>query len=262
MRLATLSALLLGVCCLQVGNGIVATLIPATLGAAGWSEAQIGAVAAALYVGLLAGTGIAPHLINRIGHRRGVALAALLGGASAALLGHSAGPLCGVARLLHGFSLAVLFVAIESWVAEAGGSRRGRAVTAYTSVTYAALAVAPWLVQAGGGFGLAGLMLALVAVPIGWLRCEPARPGTGAGAVGGAPIQPRDLTTALASGATAGALMSLTPLYCQRMGMGNGEMSLFLSAPLVVGLALQAPLGRWLDRPDLDAFGMKFGLAL
>ena len=217
------------------------------MNARGVSDGAIGAVTAALYGGLLLGTSVAPALLRGVGHRMSAVLAAGLAGASAAMLAVTHGPMCALARGLGGLSLAVLYVAFESWIVEVAKERRGRALGTYMVTTYTGLAVAPWLVGDGVSFGVGAAIVAMSALPVLRLRAEPARPARGAVVRGLRRRAPLGAMAALASGATTGALLALTPLYCARMEMTGAVGSAFLSAPLLLGLLLQAPLGRWID---------------
>lgn len=243
----------MSVALLQAGNGIIATVLPRRLSALGADEWRVGLITAALYVGLLLGTGLAPWLLHRVGHRAGTMWAAALVAVSSVALADQVGPLCALARGGGGLALAIIFVALESWLAETASVGVGRAMTAYMATTYAALSVSPWLVQAGAGFGVGAALIGLSLAPVALMEAEPLRsatpatPGAARRSVSLHRRSPCGAAAALASGITTGALLTLLPLYCLRTGLDGGQASLFLSAPLVVGLLLQAPLGRWLD---------------
>lgn len=254
MNRVMLAAVLLSTAAVQTGNGVVSVALPGALDARGLSYGVIGGITAAVNLGLLVGTALAPALMGR--RDQGAVVAALVAGSAVAVLPQLPGEVWWLPRLLTGLALAVLFIALESAAADAGGPRRGAAVAGYMVVTYAALALGPWLQRLGADLNVgAGLLIACCAPA--WLlgrrraahREPPSPPAARAWK-----SEPRraagDVPVALASGISTGALLALGPLYCLVARLPPATTSLFLSLPLVLALLAQAPLGWWLDHGD------------
>ncbi len=234
---------------LQLSNGIVASALPLLMRDRGVGDSLVGVVLAATYAGLLGGTLLAPHLIARVGHRRAAAIAAaLLGGAVIALHAES-GLACLAARATAGGALAVLYVVLETWIARVGAQRSGAAIATYIITTYAALAVAPWLVAGDLGLGAAALLALATATPLLLVRAEAptVKPVSAASPSAGRCVPAA--IVAVASGATTAAYLALLPLYADATGASGALAALLMSAPLVLGLALQWPMGAIFDRP-------------
>ncbi len=113
----TLFALLLGFGLMQMGNTLQGTLLSVRGGIEGFSPAQIGAVGAGFWVGIVIGSLRCGKLIQSVGHIRAfVALGAI---ASTAPLLHLLvmNPIAWVvSRALTGFCFAGLFIVVESWL--------------------------------------------------------------------------------------------------------------------------------------------------
>jgi MFS family permease len=131
--LPTLFALLLGFGLMQMGNTLQGTLLSIRGGIEGFSPAQIGAVGAGFWVGIVVGSLRCGKLIQSVGHIRAfVALGAV---ASTAPLLHLLliDPIAWVvARALTGFCFAGLFIVVESWLnGVATDETRGQILSVY-----------------------------------------------------------------------------------------------------------------------------------
>jgi MFS family permease len=131
--LPTLLALLLGFGLMQMGNTLQGTLLTIRGTTDGFSPAQIGAVGAGFWVGIVIGSLRCGKLIQSVGHIRAfVALGAV---ASTAPLLHLLliDPIAWVvARALTGFCFAGLFIVVESWLnGVATDETRGQILSVY-----------------------------------------------------------------------------------------------------------------------------------
>ena len=115
--LGTLLGLLLGFGLMQMGNTLQGTLLSIRGGIESFSPAQIGAVGAGFWLGIVIGSLRGGKLIQSVGHIRAfLALGAI---ASTAPLLHLLviNPIAWVvARALTGFCFAGLFIVVESWL--------------------------------------------------------------------------------------------------------------------------------------------------
>src|SRR5580700_11367946 len=131
--LPTLLALLVGFGLMQMGNTLQGTLLTVRGTTDGFSPAQIGAVGAGFWVGIVIGSLRCGKLIQSVGHIRAfVALGAV---ASTAPLLHLLliDPIAWVVtRALTGFCFAGLFMVVESWLNGAATEQtRGQILSVY-----------------------------------------------------------------------------------------------------------------------------------
>src|SRR6188474_927275 len=122
---AQVSALLVAVFILIVGNGLSNTLIPLSATVASFPPLSIGLIASAYFGGMLIGCVAAPRVVARAGHIR--AFAAFVDPAAWALI-----------RAVTGFCFAGLYATIESWMHDkADNVVRGQVLALYQIVHYA-----------------------------------------------------------------------------------------------------------------------------
>ena len=120
-------SLLLGFFFLIVGHGLQITLLPLRAAAEGWSSFEIGVIGSAYYIGFVAGCFGAPYLIRHSGHIRAfTALVALISATMVTLPLLVVFPAWFFLRLLIGFSLAGLYMIIESWLNDRAVERQSR----------------------------------------------------------------------------------------------------------------------------------------
>jgi MFS family permease len=131
----TLFALLLGFGLMQMGNSLRAALLSVRGGIEGFSPAQIGAVGAGFWVGVVVGSLRCGKLTQSVGHIRAfLALGAI---AATAPLLHLLllNPIAWLlARALTGFCFAGLFIVVESWLNSAATDEtRGQILSIYAT---------------------------------------------------------------------------------------------------------------------------------
>src|SRR5260221_11212182 len=115
--LPTLLALLLGFGLMQMGNTLQGTLLSIRGGIEGFLPAQIGAVGASFWVGIVIGSLLCGKLIQGVGHIRAFLVLGAI--ASTAPLLHLLvmDPIAWVVvRVWTAFCFAGLFIAAESWL--------------------------------------------------------------------------------------------------------------------------------------------------
>lgn len=257
--LLSISALLIGVGLLMLGNGLLGTLIGIRLAIGNVPTLVIGAIMAAYFAGLLAGSVYAGALVGRAGHIR--AFSALASVFSAATLAHvlSASPvLWGALRLVEGFCMAGLFMCIESWLnARSNNTTRGAVLSVYMCVVYAAQGLGQFLLNlAAPGqatlFILTSILLSLALVPVALTRSaqpDPPKPSLfGLRAL--IDISPLGVAGALVSGFALGSLYGLAPAFAHAAGLDVADTARFVGAFIFGGLILQWPLGRLSDQTD------------
>jgi MFS family permease len=253
------SALLLGMALLTLGAGLQATLLGFRATLEGLSVFVTGTVMAAYYVGFVIGSITAPMLVRRVGHIR--VFAALTATAAAAILVQ--GVFFGawtwaILRMASGVCFAGIYVVAESWLNDRADQRsRGVLLATYMVVIYAGLGAGQLLLRAADPSGyvlfmLIGVLISLAVVPMA-LTAQRAPEFALPRRVSFREllaISPLGAAGALFSGAAAGTLFSLGPVYAARSGLDTSAVATFMASSILPAIALQLPLGRLSDRVD------------
>jgi MFS family permease len=256
---STLLALLLGFGLMQMGNTLQGTLLSIRGGIEGFSPAQIGAVGAGFWVGIVIGSLCCDKLIQSVGHIRAfLALGAI---ASTAPLLHLLviDPTAWiVARALTGFCFAGLFIVVESWLNSAATDQtRGQILSVYAMTGLLAGIIGQLLLPATGPTGfnpfcIVAITIALALVPIALTRA--AAPTHN----GGARIRPVELyrqspfglVAASLCGVTTSAFFTLGPIFAERRGLDTGGVAAFMASGTLGAFLMAWPLGWLSDRLD------------
>jgi MFS family permease len=252
-------ALLAGMALLTLGAGLQATLLGVRATLEGLSTFATGAVLASYYVGFVLGSIAAPALVSRVGHIR--VFAALTAMAAATILVQSLyfGPLpWALLRAISGVCFAGIYVVAESWLNDrADQSSRGVLLATYMVVVYVGLGAGQFLLNLADPsgsvlFSVIGILISLAVVPIALTAQRapdfalPRRVSFRELFV----ISPLGAAGALFTGATAGTLYTLGPVYAARSGFGSAAVATFMASAILPAIALQLPLGRLSDRID------------
>jgi MFS family permease len=256
--LAPITALLIGVALLVTGTGLQGPLLVVRGEFESFSTLSIALVGSFYYVGFAAGCLLGPRLVRRVGHIR--VFAAMAAIASAVPLLHGLVPLplpwWGM-RVATGFSFAVRYIVIESWLNErATNETRGFVLAVYQAINLTVLIAGQMLLPLAdpGGFQLfavTSVLISLAAVPVA-LSAAPAP----------APIQstevrlrrlyrlsPVGFVGCLGVGLANGAWWSLVPIFASDAQLHTSGIAILMSA-VIGGAAAQWPVGRLSDRMD------------
>jgi MFS family permease len=268
--LAGLVALLSGFGLMQTGNTLQGTLLSVRGGIEGFSPAEIGAVGAAFWAGVVIGALCGGSLIRRVGHIR--TFAALGAIASTAPLLHllMLDPVAWIAaRALTGFCFAGLFIVVESWLnGAASGETRGQILSIYSMTGLIAgvggQLMLPLVDPAGyRGFCIIATIIAFALVPIALTRSQ------SPGAVDSLPRSslralyakaPFGMVAALLCGATTGAFFALGPVFAQRRGLDATGIAILMASGTLGGFLMAWPLG-WLS-DHIDRRVVVIGVAI
>lgn len=256
--LRNVAALIAAVAILQLASGLLGVRIPLAFTADGYSRTALGLVAAAYSAGFMMGAMVATMLLARVGHIRVYAACAAIFSVSTLLL-HFTGDVWswGVARMIAGMSVALMFAAIESWLAYSIGARvRGEVMSVYMVLTRAALAFGPFLAfgyapMEAEPWMIAAALAALSMVPICFTAAEqPAPPKAQPLAmVEQFATAPAAVIGSFGAGLVNGGVLAMAPLYAAE-NFGPQAASEFYSAAFIGSLLLQWPVGRISDRVD------------
>jgi MFS family permease len=257
---STLLGLLLGFGLMQMGNTLQATLLSVRGGVEGFSPAQIGAVGAGFWVGVVIGSLRCGKLIQSVGHIRAfLALGAI---ASTAPLLHLLlmDPIAWVvARALTGFCFAGLFIVVESWLNSAATDEtRGQILSIYAMTGLLAGIVGQLLLPATDpagfrAFCIVAIIIAFALVPIALTRASaPAYEGGGARiSIRGLYRQsPFGIVAAFLCGVATSAFFTLGPVYAQGRDLNTGGVAVFMASGTLGGFLMAWPLGWLSDRLD------------
>lgn len=257
--LLPIAALLISDALLLVGHGLQLTLLPLRAALEGFSDAEIGLTGSAYFIGFVAGCLLAPQVVRRVGHIRSFAV--LASAFSALILMFDLIPQFWtwlLLRFMTGACISGLYMIIESWLNERSSSEnRGTILSIYTIINLSMIVVGQQLInlaapEASTLFAIAAILLSLAIIPVSMTSAlapaplhrvkidirkvwQQSRVGVGG---------------AVASGLATGAFWSLGPVYARATGLSTYELTLFMSAAVLGGAALQFPLGRLSDHFD------------
>ena len=252
-------ALLVGMALLTLGAGLQATLLGVRATLEGLSTFATGAVLAAYYVGFVIGSIAAPALVRRVGHIRVFAALTAMAAATILVQGVYFGALTwAVLRAVSGVCFAGIYVVAESWLNDrADLSSRGVLLASYMVVVYVGLGAGQFLLSLADPsgsvlFSVIAILISLAVVPIA-LTAQRAPDFALPRRVSFRElfaISPLGAAGALFSGATAGTLFTLGPVYGARSGFDTAAVATFMASSILPAIVLQLPLGRLSDRVD------------
>lgn len=267
------SALLLGVALLMVGNGLLTTLISVRLGVADNSSFANGLVVSGFFLGLVLGALGSHRIVEQVGHIRAfTALASLFSAASLLHAFYEQPVLWWALRVIEGICMAGLFMCAESWLNErSDNATRGTILALYTLVAGTStglgqLLLATFTIQGFILFALSSVLMSLAVVPVALSRT----PGPPIPAPSRLDLKslwdvsPLGVIGCIAAGLILGAFYGMAPIFGQQMGLDADGIAWFMGATIIGGMTLQWPMGRLSDRIDrrLAILGNGFGLAL
>jgi MFS family permease len=256
---APITALLISVALLLMGNGLQGTLLPVRANIESFSATAIGILGSSYFFGFAAGCLYGPRLIRRAGHIR--AFTALVAIASCVVLVHSLflnATLWWGLRALTGFCFAALFMIIESWLNEKSTNEtRGFIFSLYTIINLTVITIGQLMLgldnpQGFPLFLLASILVSLAAVPIALTKAEAPAP------VQSVHIRLRHLYKlspvgvfgCLVVGLANGSFWALAPVFAQEKGASTWGVAIFMSVAVIAGALGQWPLGRLSDKMD------------
>lgn len=256
--LISIIALLASLAILLLGVGLMGSLLSIRLNFEAVDPQIKGLILSAYYIGLVVGSQLAGRIIRQAGHIRAFAIFAALCTAGILLQGLYVLPAVWfVLRVAIGFSIAGIYMVVESWLNErADPASRGRVFSLYQIISYAALGASQFLLHLGDPAGtelfmIVGLLFALCLVPVALSRASnPPEPTPHV------PMALRQTLTAtplaawtcFATGLISSAVFTLTPAFALRLGLDVGGVATLMAALILGGVALQWPIGHLSDR--------------
>lgn len=256
--LRNVAALIATVAILQLASGLLAVRIPLAFSAEGYSRTALGLVAASYSAGFMMGAMIATTLLARVGHIRVYAACAAVFAVSTLALHFSTDVWAwGLARMIAGISVALIFAAIESWLAfSITPGARGEVMSVYMVLTKGALALGPFFAfdyapPEAEPWMIAAALAALSMVPICFTAAAQPDPPKAQpiALVEQFAVAPAAVIGCFGAGLVNGGVLALAPLYAAE-NYGAGAAAEFYSAAFTGSLLLQWPAGRLSDRVD------------
>jgi len=252
-------ALLVGIALLLAGSGLQGSLLGIRASADGFSNLMTGLIMSSYFAGFLVGFVIVPRLVRNVGHIRVFGALASIASAVAVLHSVFVDPVVWIGlRATTGFCYIGIYIIAESWLNDRStNENRGQILSVYMIVMTAAMTVGPLLLNLGDPFGFdlfiaASVLVSLSLVPVSLTtysapRFEEQERLSLRELI---KISPLGVASGFVSGATAGALVWLSSVYGDAVGMDIETISFFVAASIVGGVVLQWPIGRLSDRFD------------
>lgn len=264
--LITLSALFISFGLLCLAHGLQNTLLGVRATLEQFPDWLIGLMMSSYFIGLLISTFITPHIINRVGQIRTFAACASIFSATSLLHVLVIDPYAWILfRILHGLSMASLFIVIESWLnILSTANTRGRILSVYMLVNFLSLACGQLFMvsidpmqftlfavtSVLASFSLVPLLLSrtqqptlAIAEPLSLKKMYKASPLATFGAFN--------------TGLTAGAFWGMGAVYFVKIGMTPSDIAWFIALSFIGGLILQWPIGY-----ISDLFNRRIAIAL
>jgi MFS family permease len=255
-----LPALLLGFFLMQTGNTFQGTILSIRGEIEGFTLAQIGAVGAGFWGGVIIGSLRASGVIRRVGQIRTFAACGAI--AATAPLVHLLvmDPFVWIAaRALTGFCFAGMFIVVESWLnAGASSENRGQILSIYGMTGLLAgiggQLLLPLTDPAGfRPFSIIACIISLALVPIALTQSAPPAPPPEGAHVSLNRLyrdSPLGVVVGFLGGVTTGAFFTLGPIFAERRGLATGEIAVFMACGTLGGFVAAWPLGLLSDRYD------------
>ncbi|MEM1282427.1 MAG: MFS transporter [Chlamydiota bacterium] len=249
----SVTAPLLSIALLTLGSGFFVSFQSLYLQTLGYSNNIIGLVHSAYYAGLLFGTFKVEHFIQRVGHIRAMSTFASMCAIMILLQALNHDPFIWVLlRFVVGYSLAGIFVVIESWFLDKGTeTTRGQLLSLYMVAFYSAQAFGQYFldlypVNSLQPFIIASLLCCSGVIPVAMTKSKsPEIHEPEVKRVGEVMVEsPFGFIGCIISGLILSSIYSFGPNFAQ---LHEISPSVLMSVIIMGGVLLQIPMGRLSD---------------
>lgn len=271
--LSQIASLLVGIGIVQLGNGLLTTVVSLRMTIEGFSTGMAGLVMSCYFAGQMLAARTIPDLIARVGPVRVFAAAAAI--LAAAALSHIllVAALAWIfLRTATGYGMAGVNMVAESWLnTRATRENRGQILAFYMITVYLMTGLGQFLLNLGnpGGyelFALATVLLTLGLVPVALTNAPaPSFPDRSVLKLRRLyRLSPLGVAGVLGTGFVNSAFYGLGPIFAHRIGLDDFDVSVFMGATIIAGLAMQWPAGKLSDKYDrrIVLMGVFFAVAL
>jgi len=247
-------ALLIGIGFMMLGNGLQGTLLGLRATMEGFPTFVTGIMMSGYFVGVFAGSMVAPRLVQRVGHIR--VFAALASMASISILVHGIyvhAVTWTAMRFITGLSYAGLYVVAESWLNDrASNETRGQILSVYMVITTLGLGGGQFLLNLSDPlevelFVLVSIIVSFGLIPI-LLTARPAPRFESSGTMSLKELYEASPLAVISNGLTGaahGTFFGLGAVYAAQELHGVEQVSMFMASFLLGSLIFQWPIG-WL----------------
>ena len=256
-NLAACWAILLGIGCMMLANGLQGTLLGVRAGIEGFSTFTTGIMMSGYFVGMFIGSMLAPTLVNRVGHIR--VFSALASLASISILFHGVYIDVWVwwaMRVLTGISFAGFYVVTESWLNDrASNETRGQLLSVYMVIVTGSMGAGQFLLNLAKPetielFILISVIISFGLIPI-LLTVKPAPNFATSSKMSVIDLYRASPLALIGNGLTGmaqGTLIGLGAIYANQVLVDITAISWFMASIMIGSLVLQGPVGYISDR--------------
>lgn len=264
--LISISSLFLSFALLCLGNGLQNTLISLRAVHEGYDNMVIGLMTSFFFVGFFMGTSVAQKYIERVGHiRTFVALASVLSTVSLMHVLVLAESFWIGFRFIYGFSIAGLYMVIESWLNELSNSKnRGKIMSVYMIVYFLSLALSQLFFEIDDGtkfilFAVVSILISLSLVPLSLSKAkQPVHLSDESFSFKKMyKTSPLATIAAIFYGMITGSFWGLGAVYLSSINIDSNQVAKIISVTLLGGLVFQ-----WIIGYISDMFNRRIAIAL
>lgn len=241
-----------------VGHGLATTYTTVVLHRSLFSPMEIGIIASMYYLGLVAGSFKIERFVARVGHIRAYAAFASIFTASIMLMPIAVnGPFWALLRLIYGYTIAGLFVVIESWFLTASDQNtRGQVLALYMISYYGAYSLGQYLLKlepylTSNLFMITAFLGAISVFPLATTRIDSPSitEPEGLNIVKFFRTSPSAVIGSFAGGLYTSVILSLLPLYIEANHYSSW-VSYLMAIAVIGGMVFQFPIGKLSDLMD------------
>lgn len=250
-------AILLGIGCMMLANGLQGTLLGVRAGVEGFSTFTTGIMMSGYFMGIFIGSFLAPYLVKRVGHIR--VFSALASLASISILLHGV-YITAVGwtfmRIVTGICFAGIFVVTESWLNDrASNETRGKVLSVYMVLTTLGMGSGQFLLNLASPseidlFILTSVIISFSLIPM-LLTAKPAPTFGSSQTMSLIDLYKASPLAVIGNGLTGmahGTIFGLGAIYASTVLGDIKSISIFMACFLIGGLMTQWPIGYISDR--------------
>jgi len=268
---STLPAIVVSVFLFMMAVGLLNIFLSVRMSLDQVNAQVLGLVMAAYFAGLMAGSLYARYVVARVGHIRSFTAFAAVATISVILHGLLESlTIWALLRAITGFSLAGMYLVIESWLQEIATPRnRSRLFAVYMMSNYLGMAGGQLMLNLSDPLGIelvlvTALLFALCLIPIALTRAaHPAQIEIAhTDFMNFIRTAPFGSLGSFSSGMIVGAFLTLAPAWGIQHGLSTSQISVFMALAIIGGLMLQWPIGKLSDHYNRERVMMVLGLAV
>jgi MFS family permease len=253
------TSIILSMCMIAIGNGLLFAYIPVKLAAVGFQPWVAGAMLTAMSAGGIAGCLMTGRMVRAVGHARVFASLASLLAFSVMLIALGTDvSLWLVSRIVYGVSATGLFIVSQSWLNDAvGNALRGRVIAVFYMSYVLGLGLGSHLLTYISLDGVRAPLLTiafitLAILPVGLTRLPPPPPPEEISIAFRSVwrISPVALVALSCVGGLTLLVQGFAPIYASAAGYAKDDVAALLLFMQLGMIVIQLPLGWLSDQID------------